>query len=117
MEPILFVVNGPAYGTENAYNALRLARTLIEKPEVHIRMFLIGDAVTCARKEQKPPTGYYNLAMMLAGMVEKGAEIGACGVCMDARGIGNDDLVSGIHRSTMNELADWTIAASKVVSF
>jgi sulfur relay (sulfurtransferase) complex TusBCD TusD component (DsrE family) len=65
----------------------RLARTLIEKPKVHIRMFLIGDAVTCARKEQKPPTGYY-MAKLLGGMVEKGAEIGACGVCMDARGSG-----------------------------
>lgn len=117
MEPITFIVNGPAYGTENAYNALRAARMLIEKPEVRIKMFLIGDAVTCARKDQKPPTGYYNLAKMLTSIIEKGAEVGACGICMDARGINDEDLVPGVHRSSMNELADWTIAASKVVSF
>lgn len=117
MEPILFIVNGPAYGTENSYNALRLAMVLIEKPEVRIRMFLMGDAVTCARKEQRPPNGYYNLAKMLSSIIENKAEVGACGACMDARGIGDEDLVAGIHRSSMKELADWTVEASKVISF
>jgi uncharacterized protein involved in oxidation of intracellular sulfur len=110
-------VNGPAYGTENAYNAMRLARAIIEKPDVRIRIFLIGDSVSCARKEQKPPSGYYNLGKMLSSVIEKGAEIRACGVCMDARGIQDGDLVPGVHRSTMSELAEWTVGASKVVSF
>jgi uncharacterized protein involved in oxidation of intracellular sulfur len=110
-------LNGPAYGTENAYNAMRLARTIIERPEARIRIFLIGDSGSCARKEQQPPAGYYNLAKMLTSVIEKGAEIGACGVCMDARGIQDGDLVPRVHRSTMNELAEWTVGASKVVSF
>lgn len=117
MESLLLIVNGPAYGTENAYNALRLARALVERPDTRVRMFLIGDGVTCALKGQKPPMGYYITAKMLSGIIDKGAQAAACGTCMDARGITDEMLIEGVHRSTMVELADWTVGASKVVSF
>jgi uncharacterized protein involved in oxidation of intracellular sulfur len=117
MENVLFVVNGPAYGTENAYNALRLAKAMMERPDVHLRMFLIGDGISCAIREQKPPMGHYIVAKMLSGVIEKGAEVAACGTCLDARGISDGMLVSGVRRSTMTELASWTAEASKVVSF
>jgi uncharacterized protein involved in oxidation of intracellular sulfur len=117
MENILLVVNGPAYGTENAYNALRLTKALVERPDVHVRIFLIGDGVTCAIGEQRPPMGYYIIAKMLSSIIEKGAEVAACGTCLDARGISDKMLVGGVHRSTMVELAAWTVEASKVISF
>ena len=117
MEEVLIVVNGPAYGTENAYNALRLAKAMAERPETHLRMFLIGEGVSCAIKEQKPPMGYYNTAKMLSSIIENGAHVAACGTCLDARGIKDGTLVDGVHRSTMVELAAWTLESSKVVSF
>jgi uncharacterized protein involved in oxidation of intracellular sulfur len=36
---------------------------------------------------------------------------------MDARGLDDDDVVDGARRSTMPELADYTLAADKVLVF
>lgn len=43
--------------------------------------------------------------------------LGLCGTCMDARAIGAEGLLGGAHRSTLEELADWTLWADKVVTF
>ena len=40
-----------------------------------------------------------------------------CGTCMDARAIGDADLIDGARRSTMDELAAETIVADKVLVF
>jgi DsrE/DsrF-like family len=44
-------------------------------------------------------------------------EIGLCGSCMDTRGVDDGALVEGARRSSLEELADWTLWADKVVSF
>jgi uncharacterized protein involved in oxidation of intracellular sulfur len=36
---------------------------------------------------------------------------------MDARGVGKGALVDGARRSSLEELADWTLWEDKVVSF
>jgi uncharacterized protein involved in oxidation of intracellular sulfur len=54
---------------------------------------------------------------MLTGLRVKGVPIGACGTCMEARGMGDDALIEGAHHSSMAELTTWTLAAGKVVSF
>lgn len=61
MSGTLLIINDPPYGTERAYNALRLARALVGKDEQAVRIFLIGDAVSCARSGQQVPHGYYNV--------------------------------------------------------
>ena len=40
-----------------------------------------------------------------------------CGTCMDARGIAEGELVEGTRRSTLEQLADWTRWADKVMVF
>lgn len=40
-----------------------------------------------------------------------------CGTCMDARGLGSEDLMEGAERSSMDELAEATLAADKVLVF
>jgi uncharacterized protein involved in oxidation of intracellular sulfur len=40
-----------------------------------------------------------------------------CGTCMDARGLAGDDMLEGSTRSTMDELAQATLAADKVLVF
>ena len=54
---------------------------------------------------------------MLKGLAPKGVAIGACGTCIDARGMTDEPLVDGVHRSTMAELTTWTIWADKVITF
>jgi sulfur relay (sulfurtransferase) complex TusBCD TusD component (DsrE family) len=36
---------------------------------------------------------------------------------MDARGMTDDDLAAGVCRSNMPQLAQWTLAADKVITF
>ena len=69
------------------------------------------------RSRQQTPDGYYNLERMLKGLAQKGVPIGACGTCLDARGMADDTLVEGVRRSTMAELTAWTIEAAKVITF
>jgi uncharacterized protein involved in oxidation of intracellular sulfur len=110
----LFILNDAPYGSERSYNALRLARALGKVADATVRVFLIGDAVACAARGQKVAAGYYNAGDMVR-MV--GGEVGLCGTCMDARGIGDEQVVDGARRSTLQELAEWTAAADKVLVF
>jgi uncharacterized protein involved in oxidation of intracellular sulfur len=70
----------------------------------------------CARPQQTP-NGYYNLERLLGSAIRHGAAVGLCGTCVDARAIAEDRLVEGARRSTLEELADWTVWADKVVAF
>lgn len=113
----LFVLHDPPYGTERTYNAIRWARQLLEAdPANQVRVFNFGDAVIAVTAGQQVPNGYYNLAKMSTALVAKGAVIGNCGTCMDARGLPADRLVEGAHRSSMAELADWTAWADQVIN-
>jgi uncharacterized protein involved in oxidation of intracellular sulfur len=114
---ILFIVNDPPYGSERAYNALRHALALCKQEGCAVRIFFMADAVHCARQGQVTPNGYYNLERMIALAVRHGAECGACGSCMDARGLTSEALVAGVHRSSMEELTAWTMAADKVIVY
>jgi uncharacterized protein involved in oxidation of intracellular sulfur len=110
----LFILNDAPYGSERSYNGLRLALALAKQADTELRVFLMADAVFCAKGGQSTPEGYYNIQRMLRGVVTKGAEVACCGTCMDARGMTDGDLCEGTRRSTMAELADWTVAADKI---
>ena len=77
---ILVVLNDPPYGTERSYNGLRLAGALSKRDGVEVRVFLFGDAVGCAIRNQKVPDGYYHLDRMVTAVVRHGGEIGCCDV-------------------------------------
>jgi uncharacterized protein involved in oxidation of intracellular sulfur len=113
----LVILNDPAYGTERSYNGLRLAHALAKREGEEVRIFLLADAVSCALAGQQTPNGYYNLERMLAAAIHHGAQVGLCGTCMDARAIDEAQLVQGAHRSTLDELTDWTLWADKVIAF
>jgi len=117
MPACLLILNDPPYGTERSYNGLRLAGSLARAESNQVRVFLMGDAVACAKKDQKPPQGYYNLEVMLGSIARRGGDIGVCGSCMDARGISDGELVEGGRRSSMDELTAWTVAADRVLVF
>ena len=114
---ILFVVNDPPYGTERAYNALRHANAVGKHPDVSVRIFFMADAVQCAKQGQKLPNGYYNLERMIIVAVRQGADCGACGTCMDARALSDETLIPGVHRSSMDELTQWTLWADKIIVY
>ena len=111
---VLVVVNDQPYGSERPYNALRLAGALSKREEVDMRVFLLGDAVACALAGQRLPEGHYHLDRMLKPLVRRG-RVACCGTCMDARGLSEDQLVEGVTRGTLEELADWTLWSEKTI--
>lgn len=113
----LIILNDPPYGTERSYNGLRLATSLAKADGNAVSVFLIDDAASCAVAGQVTPSGYYNMERMLKVLAAKGAKLGVCGSCIDARGIKGEMLVEGAHRSSMDELSEWTQAADKTLVF
>jgi len=113
----LFILNDPPYGTERCYNGLRLAGALAKREGSDVRVFLMGDAVGCAMTGQKLPDGYYHLDRMIDTCARHGVDIACCGTCMDARGISEDMLTKGTRRSTLDELADWTLWTDQTITF
>ncbi len=117
-QKILILINDAPYGTEKAYNALRLAMQLGKDHEgVEVRVFLMADAATCALSNQNTPNGYYNVERMLKAVLLKGAKVKICGSCADARGLKNAQLIEGAELSTMAEFTNWVVDSDKVMSF
>ena len=114
----LLILNDPPYGTERAYNGLRLAQTLLKKNQaMELSVFLLADAVAAARKGQKTAEGFYNVEHMLKRLIASEARALVCGTCMDARGVQENGLIEGAQRSSMDDLAQLTLAADKVIVF
>jgi uncharacterized protein involved in oxidation of intracellular sulfur len=112
----LIILNDAPYGSERTYNGLRLAGSLARQG-TELRVFLIGDAVACAKTGQQVPSGYYNTQNMLGAAIRHGATVGVCGSCIDARGIAEAELAEGARRSTLEELTAWTLESGRVLTF
>lgn len=118
MSGFLFILNGAPYGDERTYNGLRLAGALARKPEHEVRVFLMGDAAVAAKGGQQVPSGFYNLQIMLNKIVRAGhGRLGVCGACMEARGMAERELMPGAHKSTLDELAEWSGWAHQILTF
>lgn len=114
----LILLNDPPYGTECSYNGLRMAHALSKHdPDAEVTIFLMADAVLCANAGQKTPDGYYNIERMIRRVLSSKGRVLICGTCMDARGLTDGDMMEGASRSTMDELAQATLAAEKVMVF
>lgn len=114
---ILIILNDAPYGNERSYNGLRLAQSLIKtNSELDLTVFLMADAVGCAKAGQKPPSGYYNIEVMLKSILRDGKTL-LCGTCLDARGLTEEELIEGTQRSDMTSLSMETIQADKVLVF
>jgi uncharacterized protein involved in oxidation of intracellular sulfur len=117
MSKTLLILNDPPYGTERSYNALRLAGSLSKREAEQVRVFLMGDAASCAKKDQRVPQGFYSLELMLRQVHRQGGEVGVCATCMDARGIADAELSDAPRRSSLAELTDWVQWADRTLVF
>lgn len=115
---ILFIINDAPYGTEKAYNALRMAMTIQKEDEAaEVRIFLMADAATAALPNQNTPQGYYNIERMIKSVLLKGGKVKICGSCAESRGIKDLPLIAGTELSTMKELVQWTLDSDKSLTF
>lgn len=113
----LFVLHDAPYGSERTYNGIRWARQLLTDEAHHdVKLYFFGDAVVALSLGQRTPDGYYNIGAMLGQLLSKGAEVGCCTTCIDARGIPEGHIVHGTVRSSLAELARWTAWADQVIN-
>ena len=119
MQKILIIINDSPYGTEKAYNALRMAKTLQEEPlgEVDVKIFLVSDGVFCGLRNQETANNSYNIEEMLKTVIENGGEVKSCSGCAKSRGIYNLQFIEGVKHSNMKEFALWTFESDKVLNF
>ncbi len=110
----LFIFNDSPYGSQRTYNGLRWAVSLARKTPV--RVFFFGDGVTAALAGFNPAHADYNPQEMLAAIAATGAEIAACGTCLESRGLMNS-LIPQVKRGSLDELSDWAAEADKVINF
>lgn len=115
-QQIVVIANGAPYGCESLFNALRLSIALNEQGGASLKLFLMSDAVSAALADQAPAEGY-NLCQMLEILLAQGVTIRLCRTCTDARGITALPLIEGIEVDTLPLLAQWTLAADKVLTF
>ncbi|HDS1117127.1 TPA: DsrE/DsrF/TusD sulfur relay family protein, partial [Pluralibacter gergoviae] len=115
MQRIVIVASGAAYGSESLFNSLRLAIALKEQQQIDLKLFLMSDAVTAGLRGQKPAEGY-NIQQMLEILTAQSVPVKLCKTCTDGRGITGLTLVDGVEVGTLVELAEWTLAADKVLT-
>lgn len=112
------ILQSPPYGDEKIWNALRLAKALTTATVgMKVKIFLLGDGVTAAKKGQKPPEGFYNIEKMLTELAERGVEIVACRTCLSARGLTQEDMLQGARvGTTSGNLVRFIEESQKVLS-
>src|SRR4030042_5594051 len=118
MKKVLILLNDAPYGTEKAYNALRLAMQSQKDYEgTDLCVFLMADAVMCALPNKNTPNVYYNIERMLKAVLMKNGKVKLCGSCADARGLKELNLIEGAELSTMKELTKLTIESDRMIPF
>ena len=107
------VIADSAYTKERSYTMLRFAYTaLLDDHKVNI--FLVEDGVFVGKKNQDP-SNYDNVGKWLKDVIEEGAKVLACGVCMKARGMSENELMQGVQKTTMNGFLEMCVEADNVM--
>ena len=107
------VIGDGAYTSERPYTMLRFAYTAILE-EHKVNIFLVEDGIFVGKKNQDPTT-YDNVGKWMKDIISEGANVKACGVCMKARGLSEDELLDGIKKTTMNGFVEMCEEADNVL--
>ena len=116
-QKIVLIVHAAPYGSERCLSALRVATALRghdDKPEV--KVFLMSDATVVGLPNQHDGAGS-GLQAMVEHLVAEGVSVRLCRTCALARGLAELTLIAGVEIGTLPELAEWTLAADKVITF
>lgn len=113
MKIFTIAIGSGQYTTERPYTLLRFAYTaLLEGHKVNI--FLVEDGIWVGHKGQDPTT-YDNVGKWLADVIEEGAHVLVCGVCMKARGMNEEELMPGCTKTTMNGFLNQCVEADNII--
>jgi sulfur relay (sulfurtransferase) complex TusBCD TusD component (DsrE family) len=117
MDLIIIILNeGP--GSTKSWNGLRLAGGMIGV-DMKVKIFLLDEGVYCAKKGQSPIDGLkeQNLGKRIKELIEMGADVDACGVCIEAKGLTKGEMIEGVSVSSMIDLAKSIKESKQVLVF
>ena len=115
MTKMAVIIFESPYGHEKPYTALRFALTaLIDGHEITV--ILLQDGIFVANKGQAPAE-YPNHLEYLTNAIEEGLKVIVCGVCCQARGIKQENLVEGVNIVGMHEIVQACAESDRTISF
>lgn len=116
MQTILLLLHAAPYGNERCRSALRVANTLAARTgEAQVRLFLMSDATVLGLPNQRDAAE--SLQPMLETLLAQNVPVHLCRTCAQARGLLDLPLIPGCEIGTLDDLANWTLEADKVLTF
>ena len=116
MQSITIILNELPYKNDKAWNALRLAGSLLEQ-DVKVNIFLLEDGVDAGKEHQETHGKDYNLETLTKELLAKNVPFVACSTCIKACGISKEKMIDGIVPGFMRDLAKWVSDSDKVLTF
>ncbi len=117
VKTVTIIIQERPYGNnDKAWNALRFAGAALAE-DMGVRVFLLDAGIDVGRQHHKVPEGKTDLEVLIKGLMNCSLEVQTCGLCIDACGIGEGDLIAGIRRGSMKSLAGWVKSSSHVLTF
>ncbi|EQB40730.1 hypothetical protein M947_00325 [Sulfurimonas hongkongensis] len=118
MATLIILNHQPYDGSDITYNALRLVKTLHKRGEV-VQIFIMNDGVDLARDNTLKPEFYdFDLVAILKELYHDGVALKVCGTCQARCGLNkNEPYFDKNIKATMQDLASWTMAADRVLTF
>lgn len=116
MQTITIIINELPYKNDKAWNALRLAGSLLEQ-EAKVNIFLLEDGVDAGKENQDTRGKDYNLEKLTKELLAKNVPFVACSTCLKVCGISKEKLIDGIIEGHMSDLAKWVKESDKVLLF
>jgi len=116
MQTITIIINELPYKNDRAWNALRLAGSLLEQ-EAKVNVFLLEDGIDVGKERQNTQGKGYNLEELTKELLAKGVSFLACSTCLKVCGVSKEKLVDGIVEGHMSDLAKWVKQSNQVLNF
>jgi tRNA 2-thiouridine synthesizing protein D len=103
------------YTYQDLDTAIKIAETALKRRH-EVTIFLFCDSAIATNKHMKPVRGDRNISELLKALIEKGARVEICGICMDYRGITTDMIIDGSNPSGLPELAELIYTSDRFIS-
>jgi sulfur relay (sulfurtransferase) complex TusBCD TusD component (DsrE family) len=107
----LLFFSGP-YQSESSETVIELAKAALKKG-MTVKIFCYMDAVSCVKTGQKKVPAVANMEEEFRNIIEKGAEVRLCTLCMLVRGTG--DFIEGAKRAGTPDIADIVEESDRVL--
>lgn len=116
MSSIVIVIHCKAYIDNKAWDAMRFAGAALVE-DMDVRIHLLGEGAELCRKNHSPVEQHANLEDLLIEYMECGIKVSACGKSLTDCNINEQDMVTGIEKGSMKELASWINSSDHALTF